>query len=424
LADAEQVYYNHIPFAQVRETIKTITALNIFISCIKCFKYAQVEPTMNALVSVIMAAAGDLMFLLVITLILLIAFALMAVKFFGATLYVWCDSGRAITAIFRFITGQFNLVELYEISPFWSLVFYASLIIVVYFVLLSIFLAIIIDSYHRVMRKEMNKAVIQWSLTKGEGRPPPRYVRLYRWLVTLWETFKTCEFMRTGNEAGIDLTQFDDGEYDLSAVEAELNAIYGDPNVKPPKGEWFDVGDTSVPGLCYVADTLSNKALLQRLRQMAAQGTEDLDLVAVAPDEDQIDEEEETQNEARERLRVEYDLLDEICKLYMNMDTQLQPVWVAARFRKLEKDAERAGQKFGTGRFVDIANRASDRASLIEITEHRATSTSRMFELLSANDTLPENADMDLASGVGDKLAADKENNPASAHFSRQQDWT
>lgn len=78
-------------------------------------------------------------------------------------------------------------------------------------------------------------------------------------------------------------------------------------------------------------------------------------------------------------------MLQEQCVLYMDVDTQLIPAWLAHKFRKLEGDARKAGCE-------DVMNKAISQATLIEMTENRAATTSRLFALFNPNEVMPHNA--------------------------------
>ena len=104
---------------------------------------------------------------------------------------------------------------------------------------------------------------------------------------------------------------------------------------------------------------------------------------------DQIERQRQLAKEAKEaRLRSlteEYEMLQEQTVLYMDIKTQLAPLWLADKFRKLEQDAKKDG-------FEDIQNKCADQARLIEMMGNRSASTSRNFSLYNPNEVMARNA--------------------------------
>lgn len=106
----------------------------------------------------------------------------------------------------------------------------------------------------------------------------------------------------------------------------------------------------------------------------------------------------------RERLSREFQSLNELAVVYMQLKSQLHPPWLALRFRQLEMEARRS-------RVLDIAGQAAMRAQLIEMIERRSAVTSRTADLLNPIGRLPEQADMSHSITYYDRLSGSK---PAS----------
>merc|ERR1712024_169873 len=121
----------------------TLSALNLFVAWIKVFKYLSFNATMTQLSQTLTSAGRDLAGFAVMFTIIFLAFTQLGYLLFGTQVHDFRTLMDTIFTLFRMILGDFNFRDIERASTLLGPIYF----LVVFFVLLNMFLAIINDTY-------------------------------------------------------------------------------------------------------------------------------------------------------------------------------------------------------------------------------------------------------------------------------------
>merc|ERR1712070_1188637 len=111
------------------------------------FKYFQLSAQMGMLWNVLAQAGTSIMYFLFMFLLVMIAFALMVMNLFGSVIYEYSSFDKSLVALFLMLLGDFDYETLRRVQPTFGPLFFVLYLVLVYFVLLNIFLAILNEAY-------------------------------------------------------------------------------------------------------------------------------------------------------------------------------------------------------------------------------------------------------------------------------------
>jgi len=131
-----------------------IISLNFFLIYFKIFKYMANVPRMGSILQTLRFAAVDLMLFMVLVLIIYFGFSAAFYVCFGHANRDFRSLGDSVGALNRIVLGDYDYPALYGISPIMAQVLFYSFVLVVVFVVLSMFLALISDAYAEVKAQE------------------------------------------------------------------------------------------------------------------------------------------------------------------------------------------------------------------------------------------------------------------------------
>jgi hypothetical protein len=131
---AEQMYY--------------LIAANIFVGTLTVFKFLSVNLRMSMLWRTLMKASGDLLAFIIFFFIMFIGFVFTGNLLFGTALSNFRTVGRAFLTCFQMLLGEFTYEEMEErgnrvLAP----IYFGLFMVLVFFVLVNMFVAIVTDSY-------------------------------------------------------------------------------------------------------------------------------------------------------------------------------------------------------------------------------------------------------------------------------------
>lgn len=131
---AEQMYY--------------LIAANIFIGTLTIFKFLSVNLRMSMLWRTLMKASGDLLAFIIFFFIMFIGFVFTGNLLFGTALSNFRTVGRSFLTCFQMLLGEFTYEEMEErgnrvLAP----IYFGLFMVLVFFVLVNMFVAIVTDSY-------------------------------------------------------------------------------------------------------------------------------------------------------------------------------------------------------------------------------------------------------------------------------------
>eukprot|EP00753_Platysulcus_tardus_P017030 PLAT621.2.p1 GENE.PLAT621.2~~PLAT621.2.p1 ORF type:complete len:234 (+),score=105.80 PLAT621.2:87-704(+) len=121
----------------------------------KLFKYFKLARRMNILVLTLTTAGSMLLYAMGVFLIFLYAFVVMAFQIFGAELFEFNSMVRAQKSLLLMMLGQFNYDDMALVSPTWAPLFFTLFTVIMYFVMVNLFLAIVNHSFGYVRRNDL-----------------------------------------------------------------------------------------------------------------------------------------------------------------------------------------------------------------------------------------------------------------------------
>eukprot|EP00742_Colponemidia_sp_Colp-10_P006185 GILJ01006622.1.p1 GENE.GILJ01006622.1~~GILJ01006622.1.p1 ORF type:complete len:699 (+),score=133.59 GILJ01006622.1:81-2177(+) len=133
-----------------RRYVEELTAFNLLLSFIRVFKFLTLNKKLSILFFTMEAAAPDLINFFVLFILLFGGFAVSAFFIFGISLFNYRSMTNCISMLAQIILGNSDYDELRLASPYLAPIFFASFVMLFTFILISIFLAIILDAYQVV----------------------------------------------------------------------------------------------------------------------------------------------------------------------------------------------------------------------------------------------------------------------------------
>ena len=124
-------------------------AWNVLLSWLRLFQYLQYNERLNVVSETVKQAAGELMAMFVISVIILMAYAFMGHLLFGPTVGTFRDFGRSFGTLLRFVYGEAwdDYRFMVHAYPSLSALFVITFLIIIWLILLNLVLAIITGSF-------------------------------------------------------------------------------------------------------------------------------------------------------------------------------------------------------------------------------------------------------------------------------------
>jgi len=160
--------------------LESVCVLAIFA---KMFKYAQLSPQTSLLWLVLTRSGLDIFFFIGMLLTLIFAFGMMAVQIMGPSLEDYNSIMNSILYLILIILGQFDLPAMIQASEMLGFTFFILYIMVMFFILMNIFLAILGEAYS--VERELQQEEL-------DRKPKTRAKRSWRtYLKLIWVLFKS-----------------------------------------------------------------------------------------------------------------------------------------------------------------------------------------------------------------------------------------
>eukprot|EP00002_Diphylleia_rotans_P029434 TRINITY_DN5998_c0_g2_i2.p1 TRINITY_DN5998_c0_g2~~TRINITY_DN5998_c0_g2_i2.p1 ORF type:complete len:508 (-),score=83.15 TRINITY_DN5998_c0_g2_i2:164-1687(-) len=167
-ADIETTEYFGMDYiAQFYTTIFDINSFNILLSFFKVFKFMEMNPRLSMMWNTLGHAAPDLLTFLFFFSIIFVGFVTMGHLLFGPDIYAWRDYLGSISVCSQMIIGIIDYQGLHNVHRFFGPTFYIAFLILVYFTLANIFLAILNDAYAKVRSDASDSAHLTEAIRKG-----------------------------------------------------------------------------------------------------------------------------------------------------------------------------------------------------------------------------------------------------------------
>ncbi|CAE7775803.1 pkd2 [Symbiodinium sp. CCMP2456] len=111
-----------------------------------------VSPQLMIFVNTLSDAVGSIFYFFIVFFVVFANFAMGAHFLFGHILYSWSTTFLPFASSMRVLMGDFDFMGMYDIAPVSSVSWFMLFTVMVVFVLVNLFIAIVTDSYQRVHR--------------------------------------------------------------------------------------------------------------------------------------------------------------------------------------------------------------------------------------------------------------------------------
>ena len=149
-------YVDFITVANFSTQELNVSALNFFLLYFKIFKYLREVPRMDAILVTISGAATDLCLFMLMASLVLIGFSAAFYVAFGMTVHGYRSIGNSFGSLIQALLGAFDYNELEYANPVMAPILFYLYFLVAFFVLLSMFIAILDDSYGLAKETQAN----------------------------------------------------------------------------------------------------------------------------------------------------------------------------------------------------------------------------------------------------------------------------
>merc|ERR1711976_557169 len=203
-------------------------AITVFFLWIKLFKYISFNKTLKQLQSTLSRCAFDIVGFLIMFMIIFIAYAQLGYLVFGSSVADFNTPSQAMYTLFRIILGDFNFHQLERANYILGPAYFISYVILVFFILMNMFLAIINDTYSEV-KADMALHEDEFELADYIKKGYDKVLRKLKLRKDhLSDLHDAVEKAGKGNVSGVNV-DFEDWKKDLKArgiPEAEIEAVF------------------------------------------------------------------------------------------------------------------------------------------------------------------------------------------------------
>eukprot|EP00873_Tetraselmis_striata_P002177 jgi/Tetstr1/422441/TSEL_013279.t1 len=140
-------YVDLVPMGAFATQELNVSALNFFLLYFKVFKYLRDVPRMDAILVTISGALVDLFLFIIMAAIVLIGFSAAFYVCFGMDVAEYRSMGNSFGSLIQALLGVFNYGALRDANSIMAPILFYLYFAVVFFILLSMFIAILDDSY-------------------------------------------------------------------------------------------------------------------------------------------------------------------------------------------------------------------------------------------------------------------------------------
>ena len=144
---ADQQFVTLDGVGKLFHTYAQLNAFSVIVCLMTVFKHLNTSPKYGILVRTILKAAPELMTFLSIWVLTFLTFAVMGMLMFGTALPEWNSIWSACQTLFMMVTGEYGYEPLWGIDPTTAPIFYGLYLVLCFFLLVNILLAIMMDTY-------------------------------------------------------------------------------------------------------------------------------------------------------------------------------------------------------------------------------------------------------------------------------------
>lgn len=161
-------YIDFPPIALLATQELNISAINFFLIYFKIFKYLRFMPRMDSILVTVHACSFDLLLFVIMASIVLFGFGAAFYVSFGADVYEYRTLSAAHSTLALILLGDFDYAAIYDSNKVMAPLLFYLLQVVMFFILLNMFLAIICDAYADVKGNQSEEDLNFYSNLKDQ----------------------------------------------------------------------------------------------------------------------------------------------------------------------------------------------------------------------------------------------------------------
>ena len=127
-----------------------INAFNAVLCFVKAFKYLEISKKLGQFTHTIALASKEMLSFMIILFVFLAGFAAAFHLGFGQELEAYRDLNQSVISLLLAMLGEFTFQELLNVNSYLGPILFGLYVIIVFFVILSMFLAIVDNAYDNV----------------------------------------------------------------------------------------------------------------------------------------------------------------------------------------------------------------------------------------------------------------------------------
>jgi len=140
-------YTDMFPVAEYAEMITQINAISCLLVYWKMLKYFNLSTRFEIMTNTLLNSLPSVATFLIMFAVVFLAYAAMSMLLYGHALQQYSTLGRTMVTLFLVTLGDFDYIELMDITQDFTPVYFFSFVIIVFFIMLNMFIGIIADSY-------------------------------------------------------------------------------------------------------------------------------------------------------------------------------------------------------------------------------------------------------------------------------------
>jgi len=140
-------------------------AVSVVIGILSFFRYITFNPRMSILWLTVQRAGGDLFTFLIFFAIVFLAFVVFAIFVYGSQMFDYSEWGLALVSGLRGVFGDIDYDSMFLIHHTITPIYFFMFTIVIIFILMNMFVAIISDAYAAVNEEAASAPTITSSIT-------------------------------------------------------------------------------------------------------------------------------------------------------------------------------------------------------------------------------------------------------------------